>query len=53
MINTKMNKYNSEKQGNRRPTGKPNEIGGIYFSSSLKIFDPNSQEVIVKKRGDD
>ena len=31
---------------------KPNEFGGFYFSSSVKIFDPNSQEVIVHKRGD-
>lgn len=31
---------------------KPNEVGGFYFSSSVKIFDPNSQEVIVHKRGD-
>lgn len=31
---------------------KPNEIGGIYFSSSIKIFDPNSKEILVQKRGD-
>ena len=33
--------------------GKPNETGGVYFSSSIKIFDPNSNEVLVHKRGDD
>ena len=38
----------------KAPSGtKPNEIGGVYFSSSIKIFDPNSNEVLVQKRGDD
>ncbi len=31
---------------------KPNETGGIYFSSSLKITDPNTNEVLVQVRGD-
>jgi hypothetical protein len=31
---------------------KPNEIGGFYFSSGVKIFDPNSNEVLLQKRGD-
>ena len=31
---------------------KPNELNGIYFSSSIKIFDPNTKEVLVNKRGD-
>ena len=34
-------------------TTKPNETGGVYFSSSVKIFDPNTNEIIVHKRGDD
>jgi hypothetical protein len=29
-----------------------NEFSGIYFSSSIKIFDPNTNEVLVHKRGD-
>lgn len=29
-----------------------NEFSGIYFSSSIKIFDPNTNEVLVQKRGD-
>jgi len=38
----------------KSPSGsKPNEIGGVYFSSSVKIFDPNSNEILVQKRGDD
>ena len=35
------------------PTRKPDEQSGIYFSSGIKIFDPNSGEVILHKRGDD
>lgn len=31
---------------------KPNETGGFYFSSFLKISDPNSKEVLVQTRGD-
>jgi hypothetical protein len=31
---------------------KPNETGGFYFSSHLKITDPNTKEVLVQKRGD-
>jgi len=31
---------------------KPNEHGGFYFSSHLKITDPNTKEVLVQTRGD-
>jgi hypothetical protein len=31
---------------------KPNEVGGFYFSSGIKIFDPTSKEVLLQKRGD-
>jgi hypothetical protein len=31
---------------------KPNEQSGIYFSSFLKITDPNTKEVLVQVRGD-
>jgi len=31
---------------------KPNEDAGLHFSTHLKIFDPNSKEIIVKTRGD-
>ena len=34
-------------------TSKPNEIGGVYFSSMVKISDPNSGEVLVQIRGDE
>lgn len=29
-----------------------NEVSGYYFSSSFKIFDPNTNEILVHKRGD-
>lgn len=36
-----------------QPEKKPNETGGFYFSSSIKIFDPETKEILVQKRGDD
>lgn len=30
----------------------PEETGGFYFSSFLKISDPNTEEVLVQIRGD-
>lgn len=50
-----MNKITEEKDngpGEDRPGPKPNEHGGFYFSSSVKITDPNTKEVIVEMRGD-
>jgi hypothetical protein len=40
-----------EKQQNK-PESKPNDVGGFYFLSHLKISDPNSNEILVQKRGD-
>lgn len=31
---------------------KPNEVGGFYFSSGIKIFDTETNEILVQKRGD-
>lgn len=54
MINKQMseNKDKIDKEQEFKTNNKPNEIGGFYFSSSVKIFDPNSKEIIVHKRGD-
>ena len=30
-----------------------NEKGGFYFSSLVKIYDPNTQEILVQVRGDE
>lgn len=41
---------NSEKVEKKEP--KPNEAGGFYFSSFVKIYDPKTNEVLVQQRGD-
>jgi len=46
---------NTEEQSKKEPESsgpKPNETGGFYFSSGVKITDPNTKEVLVHKRGD-
>jgi hypothetical protein len=54
MINKSMNdKSPILPKKHSSPTGKkPNEFNGVYVSSHVKIFDPNSKEVFVQKRGD-
>lgn len=54
MINKNMTKkQNNVKLPNQKvEKSKPNDVGGFYFSSSVKIFDPNTKEVLVQKRGD-
>ncbi len=47
-----MNTKSTNEAKNKQPTRKPNEVGGFYFSSGIKIFDPTSNEVLVQKRGD-
>lgn len=49
-----MEEQNKDKQENleKTPEKKPNEHAGFYFSSHLKIHDPNTKEVLVKQRGD-
>lgn len=56
MINNKMNdnnKNNATPKQDDIGKNKPNDTAGFYFSSSVKIYDPNSNEVLVFKRGDD
>lgn len=43
---------NNEKKEDKIP-GKPNEQSGVYYSSHVKIYDPNTNEVFVQKRADD
>jgi hypothetical protein len=53
-----INKYmsNNTEENKTKPVKeygpKPDEHGGFYFSSFLKISDPNTKEVLVQKRGD-
>ena len=52
MINNNMNNQQNQKPAEDKTAKRPNELGGFYFSSHLKIHDPNSKEVLVKMRGD-
>lgn len=54
MINkfTEKKLENDDKKTGEKPM-KPNENNGVYLSSHLKIFDPNTKEVFVQKRADD
>lgn len=46
-------KNESTKSEVKQPSSrKPNEVGGFYFSSGIKIFDPSTSETLVQKRGD-
>lgn len=47
------NKEKKQDEMQEKSERKPNENAGFYFSSHLKIYDPNTKEVLVKKRGDD
>ena len=55
MINNSNNvdKAKTDPENKVEATKKPNETGGVYFSSHVKIFDPNTNEVLVKMRGDE
>ena len=54
MINNSNNvdKAKTDLENKGMTNKKPNETGGVYFSSHVKIFDPNTKEVLVQKRGD-
>lgn len=49
-MDNKQLKNNALVQSNKEK--KPNENVGFYFSSALKIFDPNSNRILVQKRSD-
>jgi hypothetical protein len=47
------NKEETKTESSQQDSGvKPNEHGGFYFSSHVKITDPNTKEVLVQTRGD-
>lgn len=45
-------KVNNTEHKNMQSSKKPNEQGSFYFSSSVKIFDPQTNKVFVHKRCD-
>lgn len=42
----------SEKDDLKEGETPVNEVGGFYFSTAIKIFDPNTEEILVQQRGD-
>ena len=53
MINKDMNTSENKPEPVKADSDvKPNEHGGFYFSSHVKITDPNTKEVLVQTRGD-
>jgi len=40
-------------ENTEKPGPKPDEQTGFIFSSVIKIFDPNTSEILLQKRGDD
>jgi hypothetical protein len=54
MINNNTgNKTEPDNKKQEENTKKPNENNGVYFSSHVKIFDPNTKETFLNKRADD
>ena len=53
MINKSMNHKQENSDKNKKASDiKPNETGGVFISSHVKIYDPNTKEILVQKRGD-
>jgi len=48
MINNDTSKQPAQPQANTQK--RPNETGSISVEGFIKIFDPNTKEVIVEKR---
>jgi len=51
-MNTNQNNGDQTTEKQKEPNTRPNETGGFYFSSSVKITDPNTKEILVQIRGD-
>ena len=47
-----MNNKSEDLQENEEPGPAPDEQSGFYFSSFVKVYDPNTKEVLVQTRGD-
>ena len=43
---------NTDNSDKKEVESKPNELAGFYFSSSVKITNPNTNEILVNIRGD-
>lgn len=47
-----MTEQNQIKEEIHKTEQKPDEHVGFYYSSFIKIFDPETNEILVQKRGD-
>jgi hypothetical protein len=54
MINKNIeNKPKDESKDSNKSNGKkPNETNGVYLTSHIRIFDPNTNEILLQKRAD-
>lgn len=52
-MNNSINQKNLDEEITEKTDSKPQEHGGFAFSSAVKIFDPNTNEILVHQRGDD
>jgi hypothetical protein len=48
MVNNNMNQNQSTVE--QKPVKKPNEAGVFSVEAHVKIYDPNTKEVLVEKR---
>lgn len=46
------NKSEDLQQEEQKQDRIPDEQSGFYFSSFIKVYDPNTKEVLVQTRGD-
>lgn len=44
--------FNILSKQDEKPENVPNEHSGFYFSSFIKITDPETKEILVETRGD-
>ena len=51
-MNERTNNTTAENKKSVPQERKPNESAGFHFSSSIKISDPNTGQVLVQKRAD-
>lgn len=53
MTNFTLSQLSHMKEKEQQEQKKPNENSGILLSSHVKIYDPNTSEVLVQKRADE
>jgi hypothetical protein len=49
-MNDNTDKTPNMQQIPKTPVKRPDESGSVYIEAHVKIFDPNTQDVLVEKR---